>query len=174
MSIFGCQGRILSLIATAGLLGGCAGYRLGSTHDGMAGGKTVRVALFENETLEPRLTEAVATSLRRRIQQDGTLKLSTHGSADFVVQGRITDYKRTSLSFQPGDVLTPRDMELRLSAQVTVSPSGGSFLILDRVVSSRTTIRAENNLSAAERAAVPLLSEDLARTIVSLLVDGDW
>ena len=38
----------------------------------------------------------------------------------------------------------------------------------------RTTLRPGADFSSAERQAVPLLAEDLARNITSLLVDGSW
>jgi hypothetical protein len=45
---------------------------------------------------------------------------------------------------------------------------------LNKDVSGRTYIRIGNDQSSAERQAIPLLTDDLARNAVSLLVDGDW
>src|SRR5690242_8372164 len=87
--------------------GGCAGYRLGPTNGDAARSKSVQVALFQNETYEPRLSEALGTALRRSLQQDGTYTLGTRGQADVVLTGVITKYQRLGISYNPQDVITP-------------------------------------------------------------------
>src|SRR5262245_38472857 len=161
------------VLACAGLWG-CAGYRLGPTNGTAAGARSVQVNLFQNKTLEPRLTEAVGFSLRRILQQDGTYRLNTEGEGDVVLSGVLTAYERIGLSFQPRDTLSARDFELRLRAHITAVERGSGRAILDREVQGRTTLRPGPDFSSAEREAVPLLAEDLARNITSLLVDGSW
>jgi hypothetical protein len=156
------------------LLTGCAGYRLGPTNGEVAGARSVRVDLFRNETYEPRLTEAVGTALRRTLQQDGTYRLSTRGDADIVVAGVIKNYRRSGISFEPRDIITPRDFQITMVAQVTATERMTGRLLLNREVGGRTTIRTGLDLSNAERQAVPSLAEDLARNVTSLLVDGPW
>jgi len=134
----------------------------------------VQVNLFQNETLEPRLSEPVATSLRRMLQQDGTYRLATKGDADIIVEGAITEFNRSGLTFDPRDVLTVRDYELVLTARFTATERGTGRIIVASATSGRTTIRAGADLPSAERQAAPLLAEDLARKITSALVDGAW
>src|SRR5206468_4022441 len=125
-------------------------------------------------THEPRLTEALGISLRRTLQQDGSYKLNTEGQGDVILSGVLTAYERVGLSFQPRDVLSVRDFELRLHAHVTAVERESGRTIMDRDVQGRTTLRPGADFSSAERQAVPLLTEDLARNITSLLVDGTW
>lgn len=155
-------------------LAGCVGYRLGSTNGTPAGSRSIQVNLFRNQTPEPRLAEAVGFSLRRLLQQDGTYKLNTEGEGDVVVSGVLTGYERIGLSFQPSDTLSVRDFELRLQAHVTAVERGTGRAIFERDLQGRTTLRPGADFSSAERQAVPLLAEDLARNITSLLVDGTW
>jgi hypothetical protein len=163
----------LLLLASA-LLTGCAGYRLGPTNGEIAGAKSVRVELFRNETYEPRLTEAIGVALRRTLQQDGTYRLSTHGDADIIVQGVITKYRRSGISYQPRDIITPRDFQITIWAQVTATERSTGRVLLDREVGGRTTMRMGPDQTSAERQAAPILAEDLASNITSLLVDGLW
>lgn len=156
------------------MLVGCAGYRLGPTNGAAAGARSVQIGLFTNETMEPRLTEAVATSIRRRIQQDSTYRLVTKPGADVILSGRLTDYRRISLSFQPLDILTPRDLELRMTAYITAVETRGGKTLINQEVTSRATIRPQRDLAGAERQAVSLLADDLARNVTSMLVDGGW
>ena len=170
------RNRFLALCAFAlvTLSVGCAGYRLGPTNGMSAGARSVQVKLFQNETWEPRLSEPVATSLRRTIQQDGTFRLDTKGDADIILEGTITEFNRSGLSFDPRDVLTVRDYELVLNARFTATERATGKVILASSAAGRTVIRAGADLSSAERQAAPLLAEDLARKITSALVDGSW
>jgi len=156
------------------VLAGCAGYRLGPTNGVAAGSQSVQIAPFQNTTSEPRLSDAVATALRKQLQQDGTYRLDTQGGGDLLVMGLITRYDRTAVSFQPTDIITARDFKVVLAADVTVIERSTGRTNLHREVSGRTTIRVGNDQTSAERQALPLLAEDLARNITSLMVDGTW
>ena len=153
---------------------GCAGYRLGSPSGLAADAQSIEILPFPNQTEEPRLSAALASALRRQIQNDGTFKLETRGKGDLQITGNIVQYLRVGRTFQPGDVITPRDFELRMTAQVKVFNRRFGKTLLQRPVTGHTLIRAFNDLDSAERRALPLLAEDLARKIIDLLVDGDW
>ena len=68
----------------------------------------------------------------------------------------------------------PRDYALGMTAKLTVRDRGTGKILFDREVSGRTTIRSGSDLASAERQAVPMLAEDLARNATSLIVDGNW
>ena len=159
----------LSLFST-----GCAGYRLGPTNGLEAGARSIQINLFRNDTLEPRLTEPVATAIRRQVQRDGTYRLATQGDGDIVVDGLITEFDRDGVSYDPRDTLTVRDYELTLSAQVKAVERATGRVLLDEKVVGRTTVRSGPDLTSSERQAAPLLAEDMARTLVNLLADGTW
>lgn len=156
------------------VLTGCAGYRLGPVDGSVAGARSVQVNFFQNQTRESRLVEAVNHSLRRNLQQDGTFRLDTRGEGDIVVNGTITQFSRSGMSFQPGDVLTVRDYALSMTADIRAIERSTGKVLVDAKVSGQTTIRVGNDLASAERQAVPLLAEDLARRATTLLVEGKW
>ena len=156
------------------LAGGCAGYRLGPTNGQIAREKSILVAPFQNRTTEPRLSEAVTQALRQRLSQEGTFRLVTQGQADVVVSGTLARYERQAHAYQPGDVITPQDFEVTLTAHVMAEPSGGGTRLVDRQVRGRATIRIGADQSSAERQALPVLAADLAQNITALLVDGTW
>lgn len=162
----------LGAIALA--LAGCAGYRLGPTNGELAGSRSIQIEPFANRTLEPRLVDYVMGCLRENLQHDGTLRLDTHDEGDIVLTGVITSYSRTSLSVQPTDVLTAVDYQITMTAQITARDRVTGKLILDKLVTATTTLRAGNDLTSAERQAIPLLAEDFARRATALLVDGTW
>lgn len=120
------------------------------------------------------MSEPVATSLRRVLQQDGSYRLATRGDADIIIDGVITEFNRSGLSFDPRDVLTVRDYELVLTARFTATERATGKVLVSSSAIGRTTIRSGADLPSAERQAAPLLADDLARRITSAIVDGSW
>jgi hypothetical protein len=169
------QGSWMLLFGLIGLaVSGCAGYRLGPTAGIAAGSKSVQVNPFLNQTLEPRLTDAVALQLREQLQRDGTYKLASHDDGEIVVSGTIMRYDRMELSFQPNDVLTVTDYRLQLTAQVKATERSSGKVLFDQPVKGITLVRVGTDLTSSERQALPLLADDLSRNIMTLLADGTW
>lgn len=155
-------------------LSGCAGYQLGPTNGQRSGARSIQVAPFVNATPEPRLSEAVTTSLRRNLQQDGTYRLNTSDEGDIIVTGTIVEMHRSQVSLQPKDTLTPRDYRVYLTAEITARERTSGQVILKRKVVGQSTLRVGDDLGSAERQAIPLVAEDLARNATALLVEGQW
>jgi hypothetical protein len=166
--------RFIAIIIGAAMLTGCAGYRVGPVNGVPAGSRAVTVRPFQNNTFEPRLTEAVDFALRRRLQQDGTYRLDTQNDGDIIVTGVITQLHREILSFAPNDVITPVDYELRIIATVTASERGTGKEILHKEIMGRSTVRPAANRDLAERQAEPNVADDLARNITAALTEGSW
>jgi hypothetical protein len=124
--------------------------------------------------MEPRLGDALTTALRRELQRDGTYHLSTHGSADIVVTGVLTRYRRHELSFVPKDVLTVKDYRVTATAQVVARDLRSGKVLFDKPVTGYTLVIVGSDLTSSERQALPLLAEDLAKNVTELLVDGSW
>lgn len=156
------------------LIAGCAGYHLGPTGGAVAGEKSIQVKFFANKTLEPRLSDAIAFALRKKLQQDGTFRLSTHGEPDVVVSGTILRFERVGLSYQPQDVITPRDYIARVVAKVSAVEKGSGKTVYDGEIGGQTMIRLGADLSSAERQALPLIAADFARNAASLLTEAKW
>jgi hypothetical protein len=166
------QWLLVSLVALGG--SGCAGYKLGPVNGLAAREKSVQVNPFDNQTLEPRLTDAVTSQLRKQLQRDGTYQLASHNDGDIVVSGSVRRYVRQEVSFSSSDILTVRDYRLELSAQVTARDRSTGKVILDQVVTGTTLIRVTTDLTSTERQALPLLAADLAKNVTALLAEGAW
>ena len=166
------QWLLVSLVALGG--SGCAGYKLGPVNGLTPREKSVQVIPFDNQTLEPRLTDAVTSQLRKQLQRDGTYQLASHNDGDIVVSGSVTHYVRQEVSFSSSDILTVRDYRLELSAQVTARERSTGKVILDQVVIGTTLIRVTTDLTSTERQALPLLAADLAKNVTALLAEGGW
>lgn len=156
------------------LFAGCAGYRLGPANGAVAGEKSVEVLPFNNQTLQPRLGDALTQALREELQTDGTFRLAGRDPGDVVVTGVITSYSRSGVSFLSSDASTPQDYRIDVTAHVTAREHDTGKLLLDKNVTGYTLVPVNSDLADAERQALPLLAEDLARNITGLLTEGAW
>lgn len=169
--------RVLKIFLSglaAVLLAGCASYHLGPVNSAVAGEKTIEVLPFNNQTLQPRLGDALTQSLRERLQTDSTYRLATHGPGDIVVSGVIRSYGREGLGFLSTDAATPENFRVGAVAHVTARERVSGKLLFDKEVKGHTLVHLGTDLASAERQALPLLADDLAQTITGLLTEGTW
>ncbi|TAK99208.1 MAG: hypothetical protein EPO07_11085, partial [Verrucomicrobia bacterium] len=165
---------VLFLAALSLAFAGCAGYRLGPTSGVKPGETSVTFEPVQNETLEPRLGDALAAALRKQLQRDGTFRLATDGAGDLVVSARVKKYHREELSLVPGDLVTARDYRVWATVQFIARERSSGKVLLDETVTGKTLIRVGNDLQSTEREAMPLLADDVAKTLVAKLADGSW
>lgn len=172
-----CFTQFLQCLLATGLtflLGSCAGYKVGPSNELAAGEKTVQITPFANQTLEPRLGDAVTSALRKELQRDGTYRLATREAGDIVVNGTVMRYLRQEQTLTPEDVVSVQDYRIALTAHVTARDRATGKVLLDQPVTGYTLLRVGSDLTSAERQALPLIAADLARQVVSLLADGTW
>jgi hypothetical protein len=164
-----------AICVTGILSSGCAGYHLGPVNGAVAGEKSIEIVPFNNQTLQPRLGDAVTQALGERLQTDGTYRLATRKPGDVVVTGVITAYSSKGASFSRTDVTTAENYRVEITAHVTARERGTGKVLLDKNdVHGYTLIQVGTDLADAERQSLPLLAEDLARNITQLLTEGAW
>ena len=166
--------KIFSICAAAALLAGCAGYHLGPVNGEVAGEKSVEIFPFNNQTLEPRLGDAVTQALRERLQADGTYHLATHEPGDIVVTGIIVHYTRQPMSYLNSDIATVQNYRVAVTAHVTARERDTGKVLLNKDVNGFTFVHVGSDLASAERQSLPLLAEDLAGNIAQMLTEGAW
>jgi hypothetical protein len=165
---------LLLLCLTALGLTGCAGYHLGAAKGAVAGGQSIEIFPFNNQTLEPRLGDAVTQALRERLQTDGTYQLATRGGADVVVTGSIKRYFRVGLSFLSADVTTTENYRVGIVAHVVARNSSSGKILLEKDIQGFTLVNVGTDLASADRQSLDLLADDLARNVTVALTEGGW
>ncbi len=155
-------------------LAGCAGYHLGSVNGDRAGDKTVEVQPFNNQTLQPRLGDAVTQALRERLQVDATYRLATGTPGDLVIRGVIRSYEREGLGFLNQDSVATANFRVGVTVHVTVQERATGKVILERDVKGHTLVNVGPDFASSERQSEPLLAADLAQNIAELLTEGAW
>ena len=156
------------------LLAGCAGYHLGAVNEAVAGAKTIEVLPFNNQTLQPRLGDAVTQAVRERLQMDGTYRVVTGSPGDVVVSGVIRSYEREVLGYLNADASTPQNFRVGATVHVVVRDRATGKLLLERDVKGHTLVNVGSDFASSERQAAPLLGADLAQNITALLTEGTW
>lgn len=152
------------------LLTGCAGYRLGSTLS--AEYRSVAVPMFRNKTYKPQLEAQVTNGIIKRFQSDGTLRVESAASADVVLTGTIIGYHRNQLRSRAAETGTPREYRVSIEAKIEARER-----VTGKVVLAPTTVNGSadtfigNDLQSAEEQVLPLIAEDLARQVVTLLAE---
>jgi len=166
--------KILFLCLVAVVLSGCASYRLGSVNGDLAGEKTVEVLPFNNQTLQPRLGDAVTQALRERLQTDATYRLATREPGDLVVSGVIRSYDREGMGYLNQDSSTTQNFRVGVTMHVVIRERASGKLLVDRDVKGHTLVNVGPDFASSERKSAPLLAADLAQNIVELLTEGAW
>src|SRR5271170_7370918 len=136
------------LCTLAVLLAGCAGYHLGPVNGAVAGEKSVEILPYNNQTLQPRLGDAVTQALRERLQTDGTYHLATRGSADVVVTGVITHYQRVGVSYLNTDATTAQSYRVNITAHVVARQQAHGKMLLDKDVTGYTLVTVGTDLAS--------------------------
>jgi len=156
------------------LLCGCAGYRLGPVNGATAGAKTIEVQPFNNQTLQPRLGDALTQAVREKFQSDATYQLVTGEPGDIQVSGVIRTYQREPLGYLNNDASTPQNFRVGITVHVLARERATGKLLLDRDVKGHTLVNVGPDFASSERQAQPLLAADVAQNIVALLAEGAW
>jgi lipopolysaccharide assembly LptE-like protein len=166
--------RIFLICAAAAVLAGCAAYHLGPVNGAVAGAQSIEVQPFNNETLEPRLGDAVTQALREKLQADGTYRLATHEDGDIVVTGVIMHYHRQGLSYLNSDASTTQNYRVNMVVHVVARERSTGKILLNKDVTAFTLVNVGSDLASSERQAAPLLAQDLAGKVSGLLTEGTW
>ena len=153
---------------------GCAGYHLGPVNGAPAGDKTVEVLPFNNQTLQPRLGDALTQALRERIQVDGTYRLVTGGPGDVVISGTIRDYHQQGLGYLNSDSSTPQNFRAGVTVHVVIRDHVTGKALLDRDVTGHTLVNVGSDFASSSRQATSVLAADVADNITALLTEGEW
>lgn len=164
---------ILPVLAAL-ILSGCAGYRLGSVNGDAAGEKTVEVQPFNNQTLQPRLGDAVTQALREQLQTDGTYRLATGEPGDLVISGIIRSYEREGLGYLNRDATTTQNYRVAITVHIIVTDRVSGKTIMERDVKGHSLVNVGSDFASSERQAAPLLAANLAQNITALLTEGAW
>lgn len=156
------------LLATCTVLVGCAGYRVGTLLPKRY--KTISVPMFRNATRHPNIEGAATNAVIERLNVDRTLRVVGR-DPDLLLRCTIVDYVRAVIRYADGT----RPQEYRLTVTVSATLRDvreGEDIWAGRRISGDSEFEVGADLHSSERAAVPMVMDDLAHDIVEAVVEG--
>lgn len=147
--------------------------------------KTIHVDIFKNsiditkevsakdkyEVYRPNLEVDVRDALVNRIFLDGHLKLASKESADGILEGEITQYRKDPLRYQNEVV---EEYRISIVCDVTlISAKDNKPLFSEENITGDTTFFTTGSLQKTESTALNDALADLSRRIVNKIVE-DW
>lgn len=161
--------RLLIALVGCAVLGGCA-YRVGPTST--LNIRNIAVPNFKNTTHEPRISVQITDAVIKRIQTDGAMKVVGEEAAEATLTGTIVSWRRYGLRYSRENVLAPSEYRLVITAHATLTDNRTGKRLLDSDFMGTTTYFFGDDLAQAERQALSLAADDLARRITDRIVDA--
>jgi len=157
------------LVTLIPFLGGCLGYRLGTTLP--PGIRSIYIPTFVNRTGEPGLENATTQAAIREFQQDGTLRIASEESADAYLDVQLQVFRLEALAYDADYGRTAEEYRLIIIAQVDFYRSESGERLSRQLVRGETTFEPVGDLSLSKLDALPDAAEDLAHEIVKTVVE---
>jgi outer membrane lipopolysaccharide assembly protein LptE/RlpB len=170
-------------------LSGCFGYHIGPAKPYyLRDVHSLAIPTFVNKTLIPRIEVLVTDTVIKQFQQDGTFKISNGDTADATLKAEITSISRSPARSVSGNVLATSEFNLTIRVKYKVVDRNGQALGPGGEVVGTTSFFVSTDLAtgqaqaipsfagadvtADERQALPLATEELANHLVTQLSEG--
>lgn len=167
--------RLLTIIPLLCLsFASCVGYQLGSNKPAhLAQIKSINVPLFENDTLLIRVESHATNSTVDAITRDGTYRIASAGTADAVLEGRISKIKYDQVSSARNDSLRSEELSMEITIDWVLRSAADPSHILEKGKSrGRTRFFAGGNLHVARTNALPDALRRASESMITRIVDG--
>ncbi|MGB2803550.1 MAG: LptE family protein [Candidatus Zixiibacteriota bacterium] len=146
------------------LTSGCGIYSFSGS--GLSGIKTIAIPLFENETQEYGLREALTEKIAERFVQDNTLKVVNERTADSILRGVITKYTRESHTFDEQE--NPKEYIARIWVRVSFEEKKGKKIVWreDNLLGWGIFSAQDETEEMGKERAIEKLAEDIVNKTV--------
>lgn len=154
-------------------LSGCLGYHIGPVKPYyLRDIHTLSIPTFKNQTLFPRIEVLVTNTVIKQFQQDGTFQIRGDEDADATLKGEIMRIDRSPSRSVRGNVLATVEFVLVMRVKYTLIGRNGAPLSGPTEVFGTTSFFVGTDVTTDERQALPLATEDLAKSLVTQLSEG--
>ena len=162
---------VLPALAVLLLVSGCAGYHVGPvSHRNF---NSIAVPMFPNRTLRPQLEAQITNAIIKRLQQDGSLRVTSEANADVVLTGSIIHYQRDPLRSLRTDTGVPREYEIAITVRVEARDHRTGEVVLKTTdVIGKSDVFIGVDQQSAEEQVLPLIADDIGYRVMKLLVEN--
>jgi hypothetical protein len=163
---------VLSVILVAAT-NSCVGYKLGINKPAhLSQVSTVYVALFKNETLEPRIQTLATNATIKALQQSGAYQTSNLHDADATLHTTIKSISRRQLRATRENVLRTKEIEFIIEAAFTLENNITGKLLDEGTLKGQSSSYLGSNFQLTKRQAVQRAADDLAKKISARISEG--
>ncbi len=154
------------------VLSSCAGYKVGPNKPAhLAHVTKIAVPIFENLTLEPRLSVLATNALIKELQNDGTYQIVKKENADAILECTIRDIDRSQFRAVRTNVLRTRELRVDLKTDYKLKDPSGATLHSGRIYRG-SYIVLDPNFQLSEHQAMEEAVQRSAAALVSEIADG--
>ncbi len=166
--------RIFILVVMLSIFQGC-GYHLRGAGDALPEDvRTLAISNFKNNTYEADMETLISVSLSEEFSRSKRLLMVSETDADLILEGTITSFRNSPVSFSSSDVAT--DYRLELTIDLTLKRNGGDLMWSDRGVKEMTDYKSvPGNLAITQTnmdEAKSVLAKDMAEFIYEKVFEG--
>ena len=158
--------KILIVFLIPIVLAGC-GYTT-STIKG-AGISSIYVPMFKNQTYEHNVHVTVTDAVINELILDGNLRLVKQEEADTILEGQVIRYKTEPLGYDKNNDV--EQYRMVVTVQVVFRNLKKDKIIWTQTIEGSTAYYTSGRLGMSEKAAADKAIENLARNIVSEVVN---
>ena len=158
--------KILIVFLIPIVLAGC-GYTT-STIRG-AGISSIYVPMFMNQTYEHNVHVTVTDAVINELILDGNLRLLKQEDADTILEGQVVRYKTEPLGYDKNNDV--EQYRVVVTTQVVFKNLNKGEIIWTQTIEGSTAYYTSGRLGMSERAAADKAIENLARNIVSEVIN---
>ena len=162
------------LFAFTLILSSCTGYHLGGAKPAhLSHVKSIHVPLFENDTLLVRAESHATNSAVDAITRDGTYRIATSGTADAVLEGRVTRVGYSQVRSARLDSLRSEELGMDITIEWVLRDARNPARVLEKGKSKGSTrFFARGNLHVARTNALPDALRRASESMVMRFSDG--
>jgi len=157
--------RLLNLCILAWVSLSCTPYSFSGGRTALV--KSMAVPVFENETTQFGLAEALTSGIIDGIVEDNQVKIEDATTAEAVLNGRVLDYQRKAYTFDENDQVKEYLVEIWVAADLVKKDGTGSIW-------NAASIRgfgdyaADSSETIGQQRAIKKITEDIInRTVKS-------
>ncbi len=158
--------KVLIVFLIPIVLAGC-GYTTSTIKD--AGISSVYVPMFKNKTYEHDIHVTVTDAVINELILDGNLRLLKQEEADTILEGKVTEYKTEPLGYDKNNDV--EQYRVIVTAQVVFRNLNKNEIICAQTIKGSTSYYTSGRLGMSEKAATDKAIENLARNIVSEVIN---
>lgn len=161
--------RLFIAVLCCGCFASCA-YRLGPTST--LNIRTIAVPNFVNHTYEPRMTVQATDAIIKRLQTDGSFRVVKEENADATLTGEVVTWRRHALRVSRDNPTSPTEYRLVVVATARLTDNRTGKKLMEGGFTGMTSYFFGDDMAQAERQAMPLALDDLARRIADRIIDA--